>query len=118
MKVTHLITLTGLFPALLQAQSIHHQMTSSQGASVHVSNSLLVQQSIGQQSVIGNYLGPTFSVGQGFQQGKNFKSKGPSDFSIQILSYPNPFISKINFQFSSPIEGLIKISIYDIMGKL
>ena len=93
-------------------------MTSAQGASVHVSNNLIVQQSIGQQSVTGNYLGSTFSVGQGYQQGKITKSKGPSALNIQIMTFPNPFTSKINFQFSASIDGLIKVSIYDIMGKL
>lgn len=93
-------------------------MTSAQGASVHVSNNLIVQQSIGQQSVTGNYLGSTFSVGQGYQQGRISKSKGPAALNIQIMTFPNPFTSKINFQFSSSIDGLIKISIYDIMGKL
>jgi hypothetical protein len=117
-KVALLFFFTGLFTVLSQAQGIHHQMTSSQGASVRVSSGLMVQQSIGQQSTIGNYSGPTFSVGQGFQQGKMSKSKGPLALNIQVMTFPNPFTSKINFQFSSSIDGLIKISIYDIMGKL
>lgn len=100
------------------AQIVHHQMTSAQGASVHVSNNLMVQQSIGQQSVTGNYLGTAFSVGQGFQQGRFSKSKGPANVNIQITTFPNPFTSKINFQFAAPIDGLIKINIYDIMGKV
>jgi hypothetical protein len=100
------------------AQIVHHQMTSAQGASVHVSNNLMVQQSIGQQSVTGNYLGTAFSVGQGFQQGKFSKSKGPSALNIQIMTFPNPFTSKINFQFAAPIDGLIKINIYDITGRV
>lgn len=100
------------------AQIVHHQMTSAQGASVHVSNNLMVQQSIGQQSVTGNYLGTAFSVGQGFQQGRFSKSKGPATLNIQITTFPNPFTSKVNFQFAAPIDGLIKINIYDIMGKV
>lgn len=131
MKVALIFLFTGLFSVLSKAQGIHHQMISSQGASVHVSNSLLVQQTIGQQSSIGNYFGSTFSVGQGFQQGKITNSKGPSTLNIQITTFPNPsalniqittfpnpFSSKINFQFSTSIDGLIKISIYDAMGKL
>jgi hypothetical protein len=117
-KVALLFLLTGWFAVLSQAQVIHHQMTSSQGSSVQVSNKLKVQQTIGQQSVTGNYLGSTFSVGQGFQQGKISKSKGPSALNIQIMTFPNPFTSKINFQFSASIDGLIKISIYDITGRV
>ena len=117
-KLTLLFLLSVCFMASLNAQSIHHQMTSSQGASVQVSNNLKVQQTIGQQSVTGNYLGSAFSVGQGFQQGRMAKSKGPSALNIQIMTFPNPFTSKINFQFSTSIDGLIKISIYDITGRV
>jgi hypothetical protein len=117
-KVALLFILTGWFTVLSQAQVIHHQMTSSQGSIVQVSNKLKVQQTIGQQSVTGNYLGSTFSVGQGFQQGKISKSKGPSALNIQIMTFPNPFTSKINFQFSASIDGLIKVSIYDITGRV
>lgn len=118
MKVAFLFFLTTWSAVFIQAQVIHHQMTASQGASVHVSNNLMVQQSIGQQSVTGNYLGAAFSVGQGFQQGRISKSKGPSVLNIQIMAFPNPFTSKINFQFSQAIDGPIKINIYDVMGKL
>jgi hypothetical protein len=117
-KVAFLFFLSVWFTFKLQAQSIHHQMTSSQGASVKVSNKLMVHQTVGQQSVTGNYLGSAFSVGQGFQQGKFSKSKGPSALNIQIMTFPNPFTSKINFQFSASIDGLIKISIYDITGRV
>lgn len=117
-KVTFIFFLIGWFTVFGQAQSIHHQMTSAQGASVQLSNNLKVTQSVGQQSAIGNYLGPTFSVGQGFQQGRTSKSKGPSELNIQIMAFPNPFTSKINFQFSAAIDGPIKINIYDVMGKL
>ena len=118
MKVALFFFLFGFLPACFQAQIIHHQMTSSLGASVQVSNNLMVQQTIGQQSVTGNYLGSTFSVGQGFQQGRILKHKGPSALNIQITTFPNPFTSKINFEFSAAIDGPIKINIYDVMGKL
>ena len=117
-KVVILFFLVGWFTDALQAQGIHHQMTSAQGASLQVSNKLMVQQTVGQQSATGNYLGPAFSVGQGYQQGRISKSKGPASLNIQIMTFPNPFTSKINFQFSAAIDGPIKINIYDVMGKL
>lgn len=118
MKVALLFTLIAFSSGLSLAQNVHHQMTSAQGASVQLSNNLKITQSVGQQSAIGNYLGPTFSVGQGFQQGRTSKSKGPAELNIQIMAFPNPFTSKINFQFSAAIDGPIKINIYDVMGKL
>jgi hypothetical protein len=117
-KVALLFSLIAFSSGLSLAQNVHHQMTSAQGASVQLSNNLKVSQSVGQQSAIGNYMGPAFSVGQGFQQGRISKSKGPSALNIQIMTFPNPFTSKINFQFSASIEGLIKISIYDITGRV
>ena len=93
-------------------------MTSSQGTSMHASNNVLVQQTIGQQSVTGNYFGAAFSVGHGFQQGRISKSKEPLELNIQIMTFPNPFTSKINFQFSSSIVGPIKINMYDVLGRM
>ena len=100
------------------AQSLHHQMISAQGINVHASNGVVMKQSIGQQSVIGNYSGSQFSVGQGFIQGAFSKFKGSSELNIQITTFPNPFTSKINFQFTDSIDGLIKIHVYDAMGKI
>lgn len=117
-KFALLFFLVAFLPAFFKAQIVHHQMVSSQGASVQLSNNLMVQQSIGQQSVTGNYLGSAFSVGQGFQQGRIWKRKGPSALNIQVMTFPNPFSSKLNFQFSAAIDGPIKINIYDVMGKL
>lgn len=118
MRVALLFFISGFLSAFSQAQKIHHQMTSSQGTSVALSNNFTVQQSVAQQSVTGNYLGPAFSVGQGFQQGSISKSKGPSALNIQIMTFPNPFTSKVNFQFSTAIDGTIKINMYDIMGRV
>ena len=48
-------------------QDLHHQMLSSQGKSTILRNGMLVSQTIGQQSVIGNHTNEV-TVGQGFQQ--------------------------------------------------
>lgn len=118
MKVVLTFLISGCFTVSAQAQIVHHQMTSSQGASVHTPNNIMVHQTIGQQSLTGNYLGPAFSVGQGFQQRSISKSKVPSALNIQIMTFPNPFTTKVNFQFSTAIDGAIKISMYDIMGRV
>jgi hypothetical protein len=118
MKVALLFLFTGMFSVVSQAQEIHHQMTSSQGKSMNTSNNLFDQQTVGQQSAIGNYFGSAFSVGQGFQQGKISNIKGTQFVNIQITAFPNPFSSKINFQFSASVDGPIKINFYDVRGKL
>jgi hypothetical protein len=101
------------------SQKLHHQMLSSQGASTHLTNGVVVKQTVGQQSPIGNTRTSNFIVGQGFQQSSSGKSvNSQNNIRIKTIVYPNPFIDKVNFQFSVPILGLIKIMFYDISGKL
>jgi hypothetical protein len=99
------------------SQSLHHQMLSSQGKSITVGG-LKVSQTIGQQSVIGNYRGTEVMVGQGFQQSRLMKSVKPPVITVVTTTYPNPFIDHINFEFSSVVSGPIKFSLFDVMGRL
>jgi hypothetical protein len=100
------------------SQKLHHQMLSSQGATARTSSGVVVRQTIGQQSVTGNYKNSNFIVGQGFQQSNKMKSTSSSDIVIKAIAFPNPFIDKINFQFSSFVDGPIKITIFDVLGRL
>jgi hypothetical protein len=100
------------------SQKLHHQMFSSQGITTRVSGGVTVRQTIGQKSVIGNYKNSNFIVGQGFQQSNKMKSSSSSIIAIKVIAYPNPFVESVNFKFSSSVEGPIKISLYDIVGRL
>ena len=103
----------------MYGQQLHHQMLSSQGSSNLLSTGILVHQTIGQQSVIGNYKFSNTVVGQGFQQSLIAKSVTTSlSNGITTTTYPNPFVDQIHFQFSKPIDGFITISIYDLLGRL
>ena len=103
----------------LYGQQVHHQMLSSQGSSNVLPSGTLVSQTIGQQSVIGNYKVSNSIIGQGFQQSLITKSVTTSlSNGITTTTYPNPFVDQIHFQFSKPINGLITISIYDVLGRL
>ena len=93
-------------------------MLSSQGTTTRTSGGITVRQSVGQQSAIGNYRGSNLIVGQGFLQSNKMKIKSPPVISITTTTYPNPFIDKVNFHFSLSISGPIKISLFDIMGRL
>ena len=106
-----LVTLSGF------SQTLHHQMLSSQGTSTTVGG-LKVSQTIGQLSVIGNYRGSEVMVGQGFQQSRLMKSVKAPVITVVTTTYPNPFIDRIHFEFSSVITGPIKFSLYDVMGRL
>ena len=102
------------------SQPLHHQMLSAQGTSVALSSGAYVSQTIGQQSVTGNYTKNGFTYGQGYQQhlwGKYIKSSSTTT-SITTTTYPNPFVETVNFQFSQPISDVITISVFDIRGRL
>ena len=100
------------------SQDLHRQMLSSQGKSTILSNGMLVRQTIGQQSAIGNHTNGV-TVGQGFQQSQWAKYV-KSNVAVQITTttYPNPFIATVNFQFSQPINETIEIAVFDIRGRL
>jgi hypothetical protein len=93
-------------------------MLSSQGKSTVLSNGILVSQTIGQQSAIGNHTNGV-TVGQGFQQShwaKHVSSNAANQ--ITTTTYPNPFVTTVNFQFSKPISETIEIALFDVRGRL
>lgn len=101
------------------SQQLHHQMLSSQASSSTLSRGIMVNHTIGQQSIIGNAKISTAIVGQGFQQSR-IPTSGTLSLIEQIstTTYPNPFIDQINFQFSKPVNGTITITIFDLLGRL
>lgn len=106
------------FNTCLYSQILHHQMLSAQGKSVVIANGMLVNQSIGQQSATGNYK-KGYVVRQGFQQSNWEKLMHKNKTSIiSTVTYPNPFLSTINFQFSQVITDEITVTLYDAIGRL
>jgi hypothetical protein len=115
-----LLLLVFLFSfSTIYSQELHHQMLSSQGTSKELSNGIYVSQTIGQQSVIGNYTNDGKTYGQGYQQSVWSKYISTnSNNTITTVTYPNPFVSTINFQFSQAINEPISFSVFDIRGRL
>ena len=115
-----LLLLVFLFSfSTLYSQELHHQMLSAQGSSKELSNGFYVSQTIGQQSVIGNYTKDGKTYGQGYQQSvwSKYISTNTNN-AITTVTYPNPFISTINFQFSQAINEPISVCVFDIRGRL
>jgi hypothetical protein len=106
------------FTITFHGQVLHHQMLSSQGISKKMSDGSVVTQTVGQQSLIGTSSN-NYVIIQGFQQslwGKYISSNAVND--IKITTYPNPFISTVNFELSKPIIGLINVNVFDLSGHL
>ena len=101
------------------AQELHHQMLSSLGTVKVLTDGTYISQTIGQQSVIGNYNKNGVTYSQGFQQ--NVWSKyiiSTENNPIKAVVYPNPFISTINFQFLQSIKETISVALFDVRGRL
>ena len=104
------------FPFFFFAQ-LHHQMISAQG-NTSKSDNLIVTQTIGQQSIIGNYNVANFHYNQGFQQPfwhRLIQSNQP-DFLAEY--FPNPFTDKITFRFTNLNNEPFVINIFDTAGRL
>lgn len=98
---------------------IHHQVLSSQGTVVKLSTGVYVNQTVGQQTVIGNYSKNRQTYVQGFQQGIRKKYTNKTQIPVTTtFNYPNPFKNEINFQFSQSIEDAITVTVTDMLGRL
>lgn len=107
-----------LFTVTFHGQVLHHQMLSSQGDTKKLSNGIVINQTIGQQSIIGTSK-DGFVVMQGFQQ--SLWSNYIATNTVAVIStktYPNPFTNTLNFQFSKSITEPIAIHVYDSSGRL
>lgn len=104
---------------IVRAQKLHHQMIASQGNNSKLSNGILVNQSIGQLSIIGNFTSSKVIVGQGYIQSMLVSAKNSKNSStISPLVYPNPFVDELHFKFFISVDELIKASVFDIRGRL
>jgi len=99
-------------------QKLHHQMLSAQGSLVTTNEGVKVSQTIAQQVVIGTATSGNTILSQGFQHSAISKKTTIASEALTTMVYPNPISDFINFQFSSPVQGKIGFSIFDIHGRL
>lgn len=101
-------------------QKLHHQVVSSQGVSVKISNGFRVLQSVGQvNSVTGNYKTGNLMIGQGYIQSLGTVEKIiPIQNAISMIVYPNPILDSVTFKFSSDIGASATLYLFDSRGRL
>ena len=105
-----------LFVTFSFSQTLHHQMISAQGGSATTQSGLVVKYTIGQQSVTGTKTGNVI-VQQGFQQSNWDKIIFNNVVVVNTITYPNPFVDIINFQFSQSIGDNITLLVFDVLGR-
>ena len=107
---------------LLSQSNLVRATTGVSGASniiVQGNDAYIVQQSVGQPSVIGTYTNSAgYSIRQGFIQ-PNVLSKivdKHTPLNLQLNVYPNPFNEQISLVFKEDIKGEITVTVYNILG--
>jgi|TARA_B110000091_G_C13771596_1_gene456924 hypothetical protein len=95
---------------------LHHQMISSQGSTSETVSGIIVTQSIGQTSVVGNYSNTLIKINQGYQQPywDGLVLSNTPDFTVSI--FPNPFDNIINIRHNSEVD--FEFFLFDVAGKL
>jgi|688.fasta_scaffold1483772_1 hypothetical protein len=99
----------------IYSQSLHRSSIGASGC-VKKSNTFIVSQSIGQQSVSGVYNTRKLSVQQGFQQFLYEFNEINNDFVVSF--YPNPTSDYLYFSFDRLIKIPFKVEVCDILGRI
>ena len=103
----------------IYSQQLQRHTFSAQGKVTITAKGVKVSQSIAQQSVIGTTAKGKTIVAQGFQRSAiSSITKNTVIKSIVTTVYPNPVGDVVNFKFSEVVNGSIRISIFDIQGRL
>lgn len=107
---------------VMQAQSVvlRRQTTGIAGASGDyraAGQSYLIQQSIGQASVIGTSQSGDYSMRQGFIQPEFFLAAVSEHTDLEATIFPNPFGRQFQIRFEAEPEGDIDVEIYDLSGR-
>ncbi|MFB0904740.1 MAG: T9SS type A sorting domain-containing protein [Nonlabens sp.] len=96
--------------------------TGASGSSENVTannKQYVVQQSIGQASVIGTFYDNNYTLRQGFIQ-PNVMAKIVDvaiPLSLEAIVYPNPFIESVSISFSEQIIGKVEVVVFDLVGR-
>lgn len=80
----------------------------------------VVQQSIGQASVIGTFYEGDDTFRQGFIQ-PNVLAKiidAAIPLNLAAIIYPNPFTESVTLSFSEKINDKVEVSVFDLLGRL
>src|SRR5690606_20263787 len=97
--------------------------TGASGASLEMKNGnnvYVIQQSVGQPSIIGTVREGEYVLRQGFIQPDILSRVAEKNMplNLQLSLHPNPFQEQISLVFNEEIKGEINITVYNILGAL
>lgn len=119
--ILFLVLAFGIFSGGI-AQEIMRSTLGVAGSSENFSannKQYLVQQSIGQSSVIGKFQSNGIIARQGFIQPPMLSAKViPEETSLLAIIYPNPFESQVIVSFNEMLKESLTIYIYDVLGRV
>jgi hypothetical protein len=80
----------------------------------------IVQQSIGQASVIGAFNTSQYTIRQGFIQPSVLAKIVNKNIALDLEAsfYPNPFVESVTLSFTETIEGKVEVAVFDMLGRL
>jgi hypothetical protein len=106
----------------VEAQEIVRSTVGVTGTSSSINTAektYVIQESVGQSSVIGKFQNEGILLRQGFIQPPLKITNVLIDVSdLDAVVYPNPFTSEINIVFNEDVKSPITILIYDVLGKV
>lgn len=103
------------------AQELKRQMLSAAGGSQLVTTmagDYFIQQSIGQQTVIGSYTVENNQLRQGFIQSLPAIVLGGDPNGLEVVVYPNPFTNGVVVNLEQGLEDAIEVEVFDFSGRL
>ncbi|QNJ97294.1 T9SS type A sorting domain-containing protein [Constantimarinum furrinae] len=108
--------------SLCVGQEIARSTVGASGSSAAVetiNGTYIIQESIGQSSVIGTHYSSEVILRQGFIQPPiSIQGILADETNIDAVVYPNPFTSSVNVAFREELKGGLSIAIYDLLGRL
>ncbi|RMB58047.1 T9SS C-terminal target domain-containing protein [Dokdonia sinensis] len=107
---------------MCHAQQIVRSSVGSSGGTGKIESgehTFMVQQSIGQSSVIGTTVNGAVTLRQGFIQAPiKVMSIVSEDTTLDATVFPNPVESVLTIQFNEVISGEVQTILYDMLGRI
>jgi len=94
---------------------------SGSSSTISINNkNYIIQQSLGQASVIGTFNNSEYTIRQGFIQPNVLAKIVDTSIPLNLKAtvYPNPFVEGVTISFSEQISDKVEVAVFDVLGRL